>query len=760
MERMTIFRARQGVLPEDFNRPQEAMRDSIDHVVKDAILDGRGWSDFAVLRTGTAEITVKPGRIYNEGAVHALEADVVIDLVTHLPLLNRKWVAIVGFGQSLDTDTQARNFLINATTRTTQPEQVPMQRLRACTISTVIGVDAPQPAHPLVDANNIIIAWALLGPTGVLSVALVEANRVPNTFREKLRTDDLFNWRDLVGPQIESLRSDLAAIKSQLSQRGDQRLLLEVAVDVARVKEALEMEDGYTSYDADRFLDHDESQMDDVNFLAKVEEGIRFSDEAANKVSLQVFNPINPDVRISNGFLLPQYTEVKGFEVGPYHESLAISQYTYQDHTMVQRTVSRTRIRYGESSTVCTNAQWWRSGHYDAVKGVFYKDGDMWTVAQEPGMKAKFKRLVRFWEDTYEEVYWDRIVVDHTIYGQQIGQTFLQGADRWLTSIGLRFTQKSNDGIVNIALAGVKAGAPDLDNVIAIASLDPADIQTSADGSIETKIPMPATWLEAGRRYALVITTAGDHHVAMAQGIRHAAGTFFVSVDGAYQMGTADKDLCFSLYYARFARARTTVELQPMSLSGGISDIDILAPIVRPESCDLTFEVNIAGVWHPLESVTSGRTVLYGLPPLLPFRAVFTGTYEVQPGINLVESVLGYSRPRTVFKHISKLYTLPVTSTFKVVTLLENYKEENHDAVIRIRANGVGPDIEPATIVDEEMDPAVDPRSPAHKRIKRISTWLPEQITEPMNAVRIVVDGTTTSALDTWHVGERIHLAF
>lgn len=762
MSKIVNFRDRQEIQGGDLSNTGLYGQAALDNVVKDAVLAGRGWSDFLVLETGTAEITVKPGRIYNTGAVYIAETDNVFDLLSDLPAVNQKWVAIVGYGTTVDVNVQPRDFLIDVTTGETEPAAVAMLKLRKANIGTVVGVEAPQAAKPAIGAENIVIAWVLIDATGVSSVSINEAARVPNTYLEKLRTDDLFNWRAQVGSQIESLRSDLAAIKALLAQRGDQKFIESVAIDVARVKEALELEDGYTDYDADRFLDIEESDTVNVNYLAKVEEGIRFSDDNANLEALQTFNPTNPDVIISNGMLLPKFVDVKRFEVGPFFEALSISQYQFQTHNMVQRTVARQRRRYGEETSICTNAAWFRSGRYDAAQNVFTKGGDTWEViAGNPARNHTAVRLRRFWIDTYSEHYWDRIVIEHTINGQQIGQTYLNGADGWLTAIGLRFTAKGNTGNVDVALCLTKYGQPDLENVIGKVTLDVANILVSADGSIETKVPFPATFLEAGKRYAIVLTTAGNHFVAMANGTQYAQGSFFNSVDGAYQMGTFTKDLCFALYFAKFERTRTIVDLEAMSLSGGITNIDILAPLLLPASCDLTFEVQVAGVWSPLAEVVSGNTVLYGLPPLLPFRAVFTGTTDVQAGINLVESVLKYSRPRVTFKHISKNYTLASgTQSFKVVALLENYKEANHNCTCTLRSNGAGVEIAPATTVDEEMDPPVDPRSADHKRIRRTFTWTAAQLTVPMTSARITLNGETSSALDTWHVAERIHLAF
>jgi hypothetical protein len=762
MEKRVIHRDRQEVQAVDFNNMGEFAKTAIDHVVKDGIQDAKGWTEFQVIESGTAEITVEPGRIYNAGAVYVVETDTVFDLLSNLPAVNKKWVAIVGWGSEADVDTQPRDFLIDATTGATEPAAVAMQKLRKANIATVVGVEAPQPAKPAIDSGNVIIAWVLIDPTGIDTITLNEAARLPQVAREKIRTDDLVAWRGLVGPRIDSIASDLARLFAMIAGMGTSRLIEQVAIDVARVKEALELEDNYSSYGADRYLDEGESDTDDVNYLAKVEEGIRFSADAADMRALQIFNPVNPDVVTSGGLLLPKSTDSMRFKVEPFYESLSISQYQYNTHEMVQRSVARTRIRYGEETTVCTNSAWFRSGRWDSAQNVLFKDGDTWEVVGGNGnVNHTAVRLRRFWVDTYTEYYWDRITTDHTINGQQIGQTFLNAADGWLSAIGLYFTAKGSTGNVNVALTQVVYGQPDLDNVLSMVTLNVADILTSADGTIETKVAFPATFLEAGKRYAIVITTAGNHYVAMAQGTQYAQGTFFYSVDGAYQQGTANKDLMFSLYFAKFNRTRTVVELTPMSLSGGIADIDILAPMIVPASCQLQFELQVAGVWSPLAEVVSGNTVLYGLPPLLPFRAVFNGTSDVQPAINLADSRLQFWRPRTNLKHISELITLDEgTQDLKIMVLLENYKEANHDCVVKILRDGTGSAITAGSVVDVEVDPPVDARSVAHKNIKRTFTWTATQLTTDLTSFSIEITGTTSSALDTFHVAERVHLAF
>lgn len=759
MEKLVHFRDRQELISSDLSNIGEFARLSLDHVVRDGIQDLKGFADLAVIKSGTAEITAKPGRIYNGGAVFTSETDVVFNMIQSLPLVNKRWVAIVGYGTEVDTDTQPRDFLIDATTGATEPDSVPMQILRKAHINTVVGAEAAQPVQPTVDSSNVIIAWVLLNPADVESVEMVEENRVPQVARERARTDGLEAWRQLVGPRIDGLASDIARLAALIKQSGGSALLDSVAADVARLKDVSGLPDNYSAYGADRFLDESETDTENVNYLAQTHEGIRFGHAAAQLESVQLFNPLNQEVKVAGGLCLPAYTDVMKFKVQPFYEAHSISQYQYQTHEMVQKTRTLTRIEYGETRTVCTNTSWYKSLRYDStVNGYRAPDGTVW---ERISVSGKTVRMRRFWVTTYEEAYWDNIVVKHTINGQQIAQTFLNGQDGWLTAIGLYFTSKAATGNVVVKLCEVAHGAPNPNAIIAITTLNVADIKTSSNGTIETKVQIQPTFVENGKRYAIVLTTGGNHHIAMAQGTQYAQGTFFFTLDGAYMQGTAEKDMMFSLYYARFNKTRTVVDLKAMSLSGGITDIDLQAEMVIPSSCDLTYQIQVAGVWHSLQEVEEGNTPLYNLPPLLPFRAVFTGTTDVQPAIALDGSILEYSRPRTTFKHISTEYILDApTQSFKVIATLENYFETNHDLECAILINGTGSEVAPASVSDRIVDPPIDARTPDHKNIERTFTWTAEEIPSPMSSVKIVCNGVTSSPLDTFHVGGRVHLAF
>jgi hypothetical protein len=749
----------------DLNNTGEFAQASLDHIVYDGISDLKHWVEFTVTKTATAEVTVGDGRVYSSGAVYASESDTVFDVLAHLPAVNKKYAAIVGWGQSIDTDTQPRDFLIDAMEGTTEPQAVAMQRLRKANINIVYGTEAAQPQKPTVDSANVVIAWVLLNPADVESIEMEVSNKLPQVGRNKTAIDSLEAWKSLVSSRVDALASELAKLFARIGSLGADNDIARVAYDVARLKEISELEDNYTDYGADRFLNEGESNTLHVNYLAKVEEGVRFDDDAANETAIALFNPIEPNVKISSGLILPTYTERHVPIVTGFQQAQSISQYTYQAHTAKQKTMSRTRIRYGEDKTICTNNAWWRSGTYDRATATFKIGAETWEVLNgipdTNGGNIHWVRLRRFWKDEYTETYWEHIVLNHTINGSLISQTFLQPQTAWVTAVGLNFTSKGPSGDVNVLICETEHGMPALSKCIAKSTLAYANILTSTNGTTITKVPIQPTLLESGKRYAVVLITGGNHYVGMAPGTAYAQGTFFVSVDGAYQIGTNERDLMFSLYQAQFPVTRREINLQAMSLSGGIANIDITAAMAVPESCQLTFECQIGGVWKPLTEVAAGNTILYGLPALIPFRAVFTGTTDIQPGIDTTNSRLFYSRPRTTFKHMANNYTVATpTRTFKVIAILENYYETNHNLTCTIQVGGAGGEIAPGSTTDVELDPPVDARSTNHKRIKRTFSWTPTQIATNQTIFRITMDGATTSALDTFHVAERVHLAF
>src|SRR5262245_22189561 len=121
MERIVLFRDRQELQGVDLTNTGTFGRAALDHVVADGISHLNGWVEFSAQKTSVAELTVGPGRIYIGGAVYVAQTNTVFDLLAELPSVNRKWVAIVGWGTEVDTDVQPRDFLLDPKTGAAEP---------------------------------------------------------------------------------------------------------------------------------------------------------------------------------------------------------------------------------------------------------------------------------------------------------------------------------------------------------------------------------------------------------------------------------------------------------------------------------------------------------------------------------------------------------------------------------------------------------------------------------------------------------------
>lgn len=738
----------------DHNSIQEFTEQSLDHIVGDGITDDLNYAGFKISQTAAAEVTLEIGRVFNDGEVYNKEGPTSVNLLPHLPGVTSKVVAIVASTSTIDTNTQPMEFVIDAESGETQSQAVDTETHRLVTISEVVGLESATPLKPQVGAGLVTIGWVTLDNTGVIDIEMNDAQLLPSVKKNNTRLKTLEAWRKSIGQRVETISSDITALANRQSNVADNSITFEMAADIARLKEANELEDGYSSYGADRFLFDDESDTDHVNYLARIEEGIRFSFEAEDDVPINIANQYDDTIKISNAFLLPDYNEVARIVVGDPTDSLPISQYDFQTVEWEQKTIARSQIRYGATKTVCTNHAWWRSGHYDAAKGIFHKDGDAWQYVSNNG---KWFRLRHYWYDKWDEVYWAAIKSDHSVAGSMCAQTFLNSQDTWMTKLKLLFDQVGPSGDVTVVLTETLHGKPDMSKALMSVTLSHADIKAAPNW---TEIPWPATFLAKGAHYALCFITGGNHYLASTSGENFGQGTFFYSTDGAFFQGDLSKDICFQIDAAQFKATRLEVNLDPLSLSGGMSDIDILAEIAVPDGAELRFEIQPSGGdWTPLDEVISGNHALYGLPALCYFRAVFIGTKDAMPGINLASSNAKIYRPRTTGKHISEPIVLAApTQDFKVKLLIEEFYEANHNLTMTLDdvtngSNGIAP----ATITDKVLGDGDDAN---HKRIERTFTWTTTELPVATSQVVLVTDFDTTSPLDTFHGSERVHLAF
>jgi hypothetical protein len=766
MQSTVIYRDRQELQSADLNSTQDFARASMDHIVRDAIDAGKGYAGFSATKTAATEVTLSSGRLYAGGAVYARNEDVVVDLFNVLPLVTRKRVAIVAFGQDVETDVQPRDFLIDAQTGATEPQSVAMENLRRAEVSTVAGTEAPDPSYPATDANVTVLAFVLLDTSGVISIEQWQPTQLPNLRNLSNRTTELEYWRGQISGQVDTLRTDLSALADRLAGFATKAEIVELTEQVNELREEVYAPGAYIFYGTNHFLTAEGTATDHPDYDAVVEEGIRFPRAGSESAELALLNPNNVYISNTGGFVLPRYGNAVRLDLTGYSSEARLAQYTFETTEIRELTRARTRRRYGNSQVVCTNSRWWRQGAYDLADNVFRRDGETWEVtngvpdrmpngARVPNGNVHWIRVRRFWIDTYEEQYWDRVTNTTTINGQQIAQTFLNSQDGWLSQVGLYFSRKAADGDVTVLVTETAFGMPDLSRVISRTTLPVEDIEVGAVSTevglpslVETQLPITPTFLTAGRRYAIVLVTTGDHYVAMSNSDNGVVqGTFFVSTDGAFFAGNLVEDMKMRLYFARFERTRVSVELNAFQLAGGILDLDVLHPGVTPPACRTDIEVQVNGAWIALDGEADGPD-LSGLPAILPVRMTLTGTTDLMPGFGLSGSQAVVTRPKTAFTWVSETRELgsPTTSV-KIVTDLQHYEEANHDCTVTLLTGAALDGTEDADVVEDHILADGTLRRTSIFNVSSLSTY----------AVKVV--GATVSAAVPFLVSELIEYA-
>jgi hypothetical protein len=119
------------------------------------------------------------------------------------------------------------------------------------------------------------------------------------------------------------------------------------------------------------------------------------------------------------------------------------------------------------------------------------------------------------------------------------------------------------------------------------------------------------------------------------------------------------------------------------------------------------------------------------------------------PGIKLAGSQVLVTRPRTVFKHISTELVRVDTQQVRVQVRYENWNSANHTVACSLL---VGVDF-----LTVETPDVTETLVESDYSILRTYTF---NLAAPHTSFKIVIDGTTSSALDVFHVSERVDVEF
>ena len=761
MERTVLFRDRQELQSADLNNIQTFARSSLDHVVNDAIEPGKAYAGFSVTKTGATELTVAAGRLYSAGLVYARDENVVLDTFNILPLVTQKRIAIVAWGQSVDTDVQPRDFLIDAQTGETEPQSVAMENLRFAQVNIVAGVEASDPQYPTTDSNVTVLAYALLTTEGVQNVEQVVGNHLANLKNVDGRAAALETWRGLIGARVNTLATDLSAIQERLKSytlledfyKMNDRLI-EVEKEIAKPKPPV---NEFVGFWDDHFLDATGTDEEFTGYAATVEEGIRFPFAASTSaVALSLLNPTEPLVAVNSGFVLPKYTSVARLTTPGYDGETDISTAgTYTTQEVRQLTRTSTVLRYGAMLSVCSNNAMWSNIRYNAIDRTFAYQGQTYEFSTEQDYQNWLSRrgTIRYrqvWRDTISEPYWDVVTTTATVQGSILAQTVLWSQTAWLSQIGLYFTRVGASGDVTVMVTETNLGQPDMSRVLSRVTLPRTSIQTAGGtggtglpAAVRTNVPIPPVLLMGGRRYAIAIVSAGQHYVATSKTDNSVMnGTLFRSSDAGYFLGDLLTDLKLDLFTAQFERNRIAVEFNTFQLSGGASRVDIHTDTALPPSTDITYEIYLSGQWQPLATDGTGPA-LTSLPAIVRLRAVFSGTLDLMPGMSINPSEVRLYRDATALTWFSDVKTASTSAEqIKVTARLESW-ETGHTVTATLRTGETYTTVETADVTEDvTVSPGVILR-----------TWT-FAISPGATQYRVALAGMITSIAAGYHVAK------
>jgi hypothetical protein len=675
MEQQFNFQQNMDFQVQDFIDLQQWTSDAIDHVALDALAPGgMFYTGLAATQNGQTQVNVAAGRLYSQGTnpsgsaglwVYQYPTPSTNSLQSMLPLSNPKLVALIAWGSvNPDADVEPRSFLVNAQTGQAQTQSTALQTTRVCNLQFVAGVESPVPQLPTIPANALLIATITLSPTGITSVAMQTGNVLPNLASHEKRVTALESTSSQVQLQTASLGTDLSALATKTNALAPMSLVTQMAADLAKAKLMLHLPSSYSSYETDHFGNATLSNPAANNYAAKLNNGLLFPDAANGTFPLDLFNPIDASViKSTRGLILPTFTSVPRIQTKGYSGDLSLSQYQVQTQTLVPYQETVWQYRYG-----------WNWNYYNA-----WYQGQFWNFYNQ---YYAYNLLGGYWY-AYTQTGYTVQTSTTSINGAMVAQTFLASNAMWLTGVDLYLTSVGASGDITLAIAKTVAGQPDLSNTIAIVTVPVASLQTYPAA---TNIPIPPVLLEAGTRYALVLITQGNHRVAVVSGNNFTNGTIFYSTDGAYFTGDLTKDLMFTLYGAQFASALTQVQLQPVSLAGGLTDLAVNVAQVVPQGAALQFQFQVNGTWYNLGDATAP---LDTAPQLVPLRAVFLGTSDLAPAVIASATGVVASRPATAFNHTSEVRTLSSGSkNIQVQVVAVNYNAAVHTLACSITSGG------------------------------------------------------------------------
>lgn len=733
---------------------------ALDDVVGDALAWPAHWAGFSVSMSSAYEVTISPGRYHQGDLVWASDAAQTISLITFFPLAesDEKWLALIARGEERTVyDARAFETSVDPDTREPVSMSTPVIQHRDLNVVVQQGSAVPAPAtRPIIAETDCCIAYVRVTTTGIKEIVPGEYWRVKSVAEIEGRVTALEIWSKEIAESVASLRTDLSALAAAQRDAVRRDVFEQAIRDISGMRRAIRIfEQDPRAYFYDPALTTDMWDTTHSLWLARINEGIRFSFAHQKSDRLTLKNAADPAIMIKGDVMLPAYDEVVRLSVSGGSASKLISQLTHTEVTATQQSVSRTSIEIGPTVTVCENQKDWasagdaaRTGAKLTVAGETFQVVGLATNAVSAAWNAnpvsaghKNYDVQKVSVNTYTSTYWSYKTTTVGLNGSVYGQTWLNSQTQILTGVRLRFSSVGNGGDVHLLTCACdESGRPVVTRTIEVATVEHKDLKAG-----QVQFALAPGLYEAGARYSWYGITTGNHSIRYVSGNKFAEGSMWQLSDGVWAVPSVTEDFEFELLGPKFRATRTVVDFEAITLENGIDYLRILAAGWAPDGTMATWSFRPSGGTYK-EMSPEGADALYGLPASLDLRLTMVGTTDLAPAIVLDQYArIEVGRHRGDVRAITKPLALGVTATSITVDLtIDQWVEGEHAASVKLMAGTT-------TYTASTISIWQDPDKPKRRRLTCNFTGLPS-----VTAVRVLVEGTK-AGVDAWF-GESLFL--
>ena len=754
--KLVDFEQAEIIQPKDWTAISQEARDHFDAIHQGAWGWPVHWARITVSKKAgnSTTVVVSDGEFHTGKPVYRIGDNVELDLQEYFGALaggDESWLALILRGTEETIEVQ-RPFETSD-----QPliESKPVQRgtvkyhTRKAEVIVQPGTigPAPQP-RPTIAETNCCVAFVRVNATGVQDIVVNQAARVKTVFEIEGRLTVVEGKVETLYQATQAIVTDLATVAAAVERMPDPRLIDQFARDISRTRQELQFPEEARNYWFDQALVKDLWDLQHPDSLVRVQEGLRFPYAAVRNSQLFIAQPDNPDIVVIGGkYVLPAYDEVMRIESPLGSGRVDISNTVHTIQTAHTGTTSTTSIRYGPTVKVCENTSGWntadladrRAGEIFAVSGKEYqslgKTDNPWnntTLGQNGHAQYAVQNVIR---DTIVSTYTYYTTETYGLNGALYAQTFLSSQMMVATRIDLYLTRVGSTGDITLALCEVLPdGTPHYDRIITQSVVEQADLRVNQWVPFVFDRP---TLLEPGKRYAWFTVTTGNHQIAANSGNTFTGGTKFQCSDGIFSQGSTTEDFSFRLYAAKFKKSRVTIQMEPIELENGMTEIQLVYEGWEPAGTSRPWDIKPIGAdeWVPMD----GRdpNPLTNLPPQCNLRCTLVGTQDVAPMLVMdtysrVQTGRCRSDVRAVSDEIAFGYA---TSTIRVVMNVDAFDPNLHDYDPKIMVGGVTIDPQGVTLTP-------DPTKPGRSQY---AANFP--LGAPATSARLRIEGTSTSVV-------------